>query len=131
MVLIPRSLILDSHVAIWAIQDRGQLRAAALRLIDDPTINVFVSAASIWEIGIKRVSGKLQVADNFVELVRRAGYTDLPVTFHHAEMAASLPLHHRDPFDRMLIAQAQAEGLTLVTDDSQIARYQVPVMPAR
>ena len=131
MVLIPRSLILDSHVAIWAIQDRGQLRAATLRLIDDPTINVFVSAASIWEIGIKRVSGKLQVADNFVELVRRAGYTDLPVTFHHAEMAASLPLHHRDPFDRMLIAQAQAEGLTLVTDDSQIARYQVPVMPAR
>ena len=100
-------------------------------MIDDPTINVFVSAASIWEIGIKRVSGKLQVADNFVELVRRAGYTDLPVTFHHAEMAASLSLHHRDPFDRMLIAQAQAEGLTLVTDDSQIARYQVPVMPAR
>ena len=102
-----------------------------MRLIDDPTINVFVSAASIWEIGIKRVSGKLQVADNFVELVRRAGYTDLPVTFRHAEIAASLPLHHRDPFDRMLIAQAQVEGLTLVTDDSEIARYQVPILPAR
>lgn len=107
------------------------MRAATLRLIDDPTINVFVSAASIWEIGIKRVSGKLQVADNFVELVRRAGYTDLPVTFRHAEIAASLPLHHRDPFDRMLIAQAQVEGLTLVTDDSEIARYQVPILPAR
>ena len=102
-----------------------------MRLIDDPTINVFVSAASIWEVGIKRVSGKLQVADNFVELVRRSGYTDLPVTFRHAEIAASLPLHHRDPFDRMLIAQAQVEGLTLVTDDSEIARYQVPILPAR
>ena len=131
MVLIPRSLILDSHVAIWAIQDRGQLRTYTLSLIDDPTINVFVSAASIWEIAIKRLSGKLDVADNFVELVRRAGYTDLPVTFRHAEIAASLPLIHRDPFDRMLIAQAQAEGLTLVTDDSQITRYQVSTMPAR
>ena len=102
-----------------------------MRLIDDPTINVFVSAASIWEIGIKRLSGKLEVADNFVELVREAGYTDLPVSFRHAEIAAALPLLHRDPFDRMLIAQAQAEGLTLVTDDSQIARYQVSVLPAR
>ena len=131
MTLIPRSLILDSHVAIWAIQDRGQLRTATLRLIDDPTINVFVSAASIWEISIKSASGKLQVADNFVELVRRAAYTELPVTYRYAEMAANLPLHHRDPFDRMLVAQAQAEGLTLVTDDSMIARYNVSILPAR
>lgn len=131
MTLIPRSLILDSHVAIWAIQDRGQLGTATLRLIDDPTINVFVSAASIWEIAIKRASGKLQVADNFVELVRRAAYTELPVTYRYAEMAANLPLHHRDPFDRMLVAQAQAEGLTLVTDDAMIARYNVSILPAR
>ena len=122
---------MDSHVAIWAIQDRGQLRTATLRLIDDPTINVFVSAASIWEISIKSASGKLQVADNFVELVRRAAYTELPVTYRYAEMAANLPLHHRDPFDRMLVAQAQAEGLTLVTDDSMIARYNVSILPAR
>lgn len=122
---------MDSHVAIWAIQDRGQLRTATLRLIDDPTINVSVSAASIWEISIKSASGKLQVADNFVELVRRAAYTELPVTYRYAEMAANLPLHHRDPFDRMLVAQAQAEGLTLVTDDSMIARYNVSILPAR
>ena len=102
-----------------------------MRTIDDPTISVFVSAASIWEIAIKRVSGKLQAPDNFVALVERASYIELPVTFGHAEIAASLPLHHRDTFDRMLIAQTQAEGLTLVTDDSQIARYQVPLMPAR
>lgn len=122
---------MDSHVAIWAIQDRGQLRTATLRLIDDPTINVFVSAASIWEISIKSASGKLQVADNFVELVRGAAYTELPVTYRHAEMAANLPLHHRDPFDRMLVAQAQAEGLTLVTDDSMIAPYNVSILSAR
>ena len=131
MTLIPRALILDSHVAIWAIQDQSQLGNACLRLIDDPTITVFLSAASYWEILIKKASGKLDVVDNFADLIERAGYIELPVTFRHAEIAARLPLHHRDPFDRMLVAQAQAEGLGLVTDDAMISRYQVSVLPAR
>ncbi len=129
--MIQRSLILDSHVALWAIQDRGQLRTETLQAIDDSGNRIFVSAASIWELAIKRVSGKLQCPENFAELVERAGYIELPITFRHAELAAGLPLFHRDPFDRMLVAQAQAEGLTLVTDDALIARYAVPIMPAR
>ena len=92
---------------------------------------IYVSAVSVWEIGIKVASGKLQVADNPVTFVQNSGFAELPVTIRHAEIAAALPLLHRDPFDRMLIAQAQAEGLTLVTDDSQIARYEVPTTPAR
>ena len=126
-----QSFLLDSHVAIWSIQDRGQLRADVIEAIDDPSNHILVSAASIWEIAIKRASGKLNAPLNFIELVERAGYSELAVTFRHAEVAANLPLHHRDPFDRMLIAQAHVEGLTLVTDDSMIRRYNVSLLPAR
>ena len=131
MLRTSQSFLLDSHVAIWSIQDRGQLRADVLAAIDDPANRIFVSAASIWEIAIKRASGRLHVPINFIELVDSAGYTEIPVTFRYAEVAANLPLHHRDPFDRMLIAQAQVEYLTLVTDDTHISRYDVPVMSAR
>ena len=126
-----QSFLLDSHVAIWSIQDRGQLRADVITAIDDPSNRILVSAAGIWEIAIKRASGRLHVPLNFIELVERAGYAELTVTFRHAEVAANLPLLHRDPFDRMMIAQAQVEGLTLVTDDSMIARYNVPTLDAR
>lgn len=127
-------LLLDTHSLLWVAEGGGRLRPNTLGAINDLANEVYVSAINIWEIAIKLTSrGRLPVDDLDVVLreVVRYGFRELPVTFHHAEMAASLPLHHRDPFDRMLIAQAQAEGLTLVTDDSQIARYQVPVMPAR
>ena len=122
--------LLDSHVLIWVTERGRQLRTETRNAISDPT-RVRISAASIWELEIKRASGKLQTLGNVIEFVRTVGFTELPVTFRHAEIAAALPLLHRDPFDRMLIAQAQAEGLTLVTDDPQIARYDVPTLPAR
>ena len=90
-----------------------------------------MSAASVWEIEIKRANGRLQAPDNLIEFIDNSGFIELQVSFRHGYMAARLPMHHRDIFDRMLIAQAQAEGLTLVTDDSQIARYAVPIMSAR
>ena len=126
-----QSLLLDSHVAIWSIQDRSHLRAEVIEAIDDSSNRILVSAASIWEIAIKRAAGKLHVPINFIELVERAGYAELAVNFRYAEVAANLPLFHRDPFDRMLIAQAQVEGLTLVTDDSMITRYNVSTLDAR
>ena len=107
------------------------MRAETYQAIHDPDNEVFVSVVAVWELAIKRVSGKLQAPDDLEASVIGQGYTNLPITFRHAELAASLPLHHRDPFDRMLIAQAQAEGLTLVTDDSLITLYDVPTMSAR
>ena len=106
------------------------MRVETRDAISDPSI-VWISAVSVWELAIKREAGKLEAPDDLEEAVKSYGYAELPVTFRHAELAASLPLHHRDPFDRMLVAQAQAEGLTLVTNDSLITLYDVPTMSAR
>ena len=123
-------LLLDTHTLLWAIEGGRQLHPSTLDAI---FVNnrVYVSAASYWEIAIKAALGKLQLADDPLEFIENSGFTELPVYFRHAVLAASLTLHHRDPFDRMLIAQAQAEALTLVTDDSQVSRYDVPLMAAR
>ncbi|MYC37154.1 MAG: type II toxin-antitoxin system VapC family toxin [Chloroflexi bacterium] len=123
-------LLLDTHTLLWAIEGGRKLRLSTLGAIFVNN-HVYVSAASYWEIAIKAALGKLQLANDPLEFIENSGFTELPVYFRHAVLAASLPLHHRDPFDRMLIAQAQAERLTLVTDDSHIARYDVRIMPAR
>jgi PIN domain nuclease of toxin-antitoxin system len=96
----------------------------------DPLNDVFVSAASVWEIAIKRSLGRLEAPDNLGEEVRKAGFIELPVTIRHGELAARLPPHHGDPFDRMLVAQAQAEGLVLVTRDRVLGQYAVPTLTA-
>ena len=119
-------LLLDSHTLIWALEGGQKLRSAAYRAINDSANEIFVSVVSVWELEIKRSSGRFQFSHGLVRRITAAGFTELPINFRHAEMAANLPLIHRDPFDRMLIAQAQAEALTLVTDDSQIARYRGP-----
>ena len=124
-------LLLDSHVLLWMITRERRIREATIAAILDPGNLVYVSAASVWEIEIKRATGRLEAPDNLIEFVENSGFIELPVNFQHGDLAAGLPLHHRDIFDRMLIAQAQAEGLTLVTDDSQISHYAVPLMAAR
>ena len=124
-------LLLDSHTLIWALDGGQRLRVDTYEAINDPANEIFVSVVSVWELEIKRASGRFQFSHNLARRIAEAGFTETPMTFRHAEIAAALPLLHRDPFDRMLIAQAQAEELTLVTDDSQIARYEVPTMPAR
>ena len=101
--------------------------------LNDLDNEVFVSSVSIWEIAIKLESGRLDPSPNLevvLAAVERYGFIELSVNFRHAQLAGSLPLHHRDPFDRMLVAQAQAEGLTLVTNDSLIAQYDVRVISA-
>ena len=119
-------LLLDTHIVLWWDADDPRLSAEFRAAVASPESEIFVSAASAWEIGIKRASGKLQIGASVAHTIRRHAFTALPVTVEHAEWAGSLPLLHRDPFDRLLVAQAQLEGLTLVTVDDQILRYQVP-----
>lgn len=121
-------LLLDTHALLWWLLDDAELPASARRLIERAE-TVRVSAASIWEVAIKQRLGKLPELSLAVaelpELVRQSGFVPLPVDERHAAAVASLPLHHRDPFDHLLIAQAQIEQLTLISRDPQLATYGV------
>jgi PIN domain nuclease of toxin-antitoxin system len=122
-------LLLDTHALIWwALEERVAERAAVA--IKDPENSVFVSAASVWEAEIKVGSGKLRLGIDLARSAREHGLTELPITFEHAVEAGRLPLHHRDPFDRMLVAQAGLESLTLVTRDPVFEAYDVKLMIA-
>ena len=121
------SLLLDTHVVLWWRLDSRRLHADARRLIEIDDL-VFVSAASGWEVAVKVGRGRLRLKDPFSGLVEASGFRKLPVTFEHTERLADLPRHHGDPFDRMLVAQAQVEGLTLVSHDRALEPYGVPVI---
>ena len=120
-------LLLDTHVVLWWRLDSADLGREARRAIATADL-VCVSAASGWEVAIKRALGKLRFAGAFAPLVTTGGFSELPVSLRHAERLLELPDHHRDPFDRMLIAQALAEDLTIVTHDRQFSRYDVPII---
>ncbi|MDE2991437.1 MAG: type II toxin-antitoxin system VapC family toxin [Chloroflexota bacterium] len=126
-----RRLLLDTQVLLWWRTDDPTLNRAVHEAIADPANDIFVSAVCIWEIAIKRALGRLRAPDHLAATVEAEGLNELPVTFVHAEQAGSLPKLHGDPFDRMLVAQAQVEGLTLVTADTNILRYPVRTMAAR
>jgi PIN domain nuclease of toxin-antitoxin system len=119
------SLLLDTHALLWWLAGEP-IEADAQARIADPTTLVAVSAASAWEISIRRALGKLRMKGSIADHVEAAGFEPLPIALAHAERAGSLPEHHRDPFDRMLIAQAQIEGLTIVTRDAVFDAYDVP-----
>jgi PIN domain nuclease of toxin-antitoxin system len=122
-------LLLDSHVLLWWLAaDRSLSREVKQLIAVEPWVGV--SAATVWEISIKRALGKLEAPEDLVEAVNENDFAALAVTLHHAEAAGALPRLHDDPFDRMLVAQAHAEGLTIVTRDSRIAAYGVPTLPA-
>jgi PIN domain nuclease of toxin-antitoxin system len=106
------------------------VRADARERIASPTAWVAVSAASTWELAIKHALGRLELPPEFGDAIREARFTELPVTIEHGLVAARLPSYHGDPFDRMLVAQAQLEGLTIVTRDAAFAPYGVPVLAA-
>ena len=123
-------LLLDTHALLGWLADEG-LSARARDAIADPDNVVTVSAASAWEISIKKALGKLAAPDDLEEQVRAAGgFTLLPITIAHAMAAGRLARHHDDPFGRMLVAQALAEGLTLVTRDRRFDEYGVARLPA-
>ncbi len=122
-------LILDTHVALWWFDDPGLLSEAAREAIAEPVNEVYVSAVTAWEVAIKRGLGKLQAPNDLVGEIRACGFLTLAITIDHALATEHLPSHHRDPFDRMLIAQAQLEGAAIVTRDPMFSLYGVPVIP--
>ncbi len=124
-------LLLDSHVILWWLANPRALRAEALDKLELTENELFVSAASWWELGIKRALQRLRFdMDALAKFLDRGNAYRLSVTFAHAEMAANLPAHHSDPFDRMLAAQARAEDLVLMTRDKVFDLYEVPVIRA-
>ncbi len=120
-------LLLDTHVLLWWLADEG-LTPQSRDAIADPENLVMVSAASAWEISIKKALGKLSAPDDLEQQVDESGFAALPISIVHGLAAGRLPRHHDDPFDRMLIAQALEEGLTLVTHDKRFTDYDVALM---
>ena len=122
-------LLLDTHALLWWLADEG-LTTPAQNAIADPGNLVLVSAATAWEISIKKALGKLAAPDDLEHQVQAGGFSPLPISIAHGVAAGQLPRHHEDPFDRMLIAQALADGLTIVTRDKRFDAYGVALLPA-
>ena len=122
-------LLLDTHALLWWLAD-AELTPQARDTIADPANTVAVSAASAWEISIKKALGKLSALDDLARQVQASAFSPLAIEINHALAAAQLPRHHADPFDRMLIAQAQIEQMTIVTRDKRFADYDVAVLVA-
>lgn len=123
-------LLLDTHVVLWWLDDPAILSTPAKTAIADPQNDVLVSAAVAWEIPIKRALGKLTAPSDFESAIQFSGFQPMSITVAHALAAGGLPAHHRDPFDRMLVAQALLEECTLVSRDPNIVLYNVPVIEA-
>jgi PIN domain nuclease of toxin-antitoxin system len=122
-------LLLDTHALLWWLAGEG-LGDQARDAISDPANLVMVSAASAWEISIKKALGKLSAPGDLERQVAASGFTPLPISLSHGLAAGQLPRHHDDPFDRMLIAQALAQGLTIVTHDKRFTDYDVATLAA-
>ena len=119
-------VLLDTHILLWAVLDDPRLSAAQLDAVG--VGELYLSAASVWEVGIKRALGKLDVPEEIFNIAVDAGCRPLPISWTHAETAAGLPPHHADPFDRMLIAQARCEGLTLISSDDRMSAYGIDLI---
>jgi len=123
-------LLLDTHLLLWAAGEPERLSTQARGLIDDPDNELLFSAASLWEVAIKRGLGRHDFKVD-ARLLRRGlldnGYSELPIVSDHAATTESLPPIHKDPFDRVLVAQATVEGITLLTIDSRVSQYPGPI----
>jgi len=120
--------IIDTHVLLWWLSDDPLLPANFKKIIENTDNICFISAASIWEISIKSSIGKLEIPGKYLDILREQGFHDLPVYWEHADKAGTLPFHHRDPFDRLIIAQAMIEELTILTTDKRIPLYKVKTL---
>lgn len=127
------NLLLDTHALLWWYDDQYLLREVARIAVSDPENTVYVSAVTAWEIAIKRAKKKLEASEKLNDLpglMHAAGFMPLPIHIEHGQIAGALPPVHQDPFDRMLIAQAQLENLTLVTRDSVFTQYEINTIQA-
>lgn len=125
-----KRILIDTHVLLWWLSGDKSLGEIARSTIADGDNIIYVSAASSWEISIKRKKGLLVFPDDIDSIVSGADFTAVPITIFHSEQADNLQPHHNDPFDRMLIAQAQAEGLQLMTSDSEFPKYGIHLLDA-
>jgi PIN domain nuclease of toxin-antitoxin system len=121
-------LLVDTHALLWFLAGNREIGRDARRAIERAE-SAYVSAVTIWEIAMKRAAGRL-IAPVLLDRLTESGFAPLAIEWEHAEVAGSLPHHHRDPFDRMLVAQATVERLTIVTRDRAIALYDVPILAA-
>ena len=123
------NLLLDTHIVIWWLTDDPTLsEEIKVRLDHEP--DIYFSAATVWEVAIKQATGKLKEPSDLPERIRDSGFRELPIRADHAIVAGRLPLIHRDPFDRILVAQALCENLTLVSRDPEIHKYEVSMLMA-
>lgn len=121
-------LLLDTHAALWWLGDDERLGPASAELIADPSSQVLLSAAVVWEVAIKRSLGKLDAPEDFAETLLGAGAQALAVSVEHADAVGRLEWHHRDPFDRLLVAQSTIEHAVLVTNDEALHAYGAPLV---
>lgn len=121
-------LLLDTHAVLWWLSGEPRFGAEASRHLADPTNQVFLSAVVVWEVAIKRSLGKLDAPADLRSVLLGAGALPLPIGLEHAERVEELPWHHRDPFDRLIVAQALVEGAAVVTHDDTFESYDVPVV---
>jgi PIN domain nuclease of toxin-antitoxin system len=125
-----KRILLDTHALIWWMNGDQALGEFALECIANENNQVYVSAASVWEMSIKRQLGKLECPVDLDSVIESLGFSKLPISIFHSEQAGQLPIHHKDPFDRMLIAQAQAEGLQIITKDGHFLSYGISLIDA-
>lgn len=121
-------LLVDTHVLIWAVLADAALPERFRAALSDPDAEIHVSAVLVWEVAIKRALGKLAVPVDLFDQAAASGCVALPITWGHARAVEVLPLHHADPFDRMLIAQARVEGLTLLSADRAFSAYDIALL---
>ena len=125
------NLLLDTHVLLWWLDDPTTLLSEqALTAIRDPDNKITVSVVSAWEIAIKKALNKLEAPEDLKEMIVDSGFELMPVDYEHAWQVKDMPLHHRDPFDRLLVSQATVKNLTLVTRDPKLKPYNVPILEA-
>jgi PIN domain nuclease of toxin-antitoxin system len=121
-------LLVDTHAALWLLDEDKRLSRRAEKALTEPANEVLLSAAVVWEVAIKRSLGKLDAPDGFAEILLDGGAATLAISLEHAQAVHSLPWHHRDPFDRMLVAQATFEDAAIVSGDERLGAYDVPVV---
>lgn len=122
------NVLLDTHIVLWWLDDDDRLGKGHRDVLKDKNHLCFVSAASIWEISIKMGLGKIEMPAHYLTVLKKQGFHELPVTWQHTHHVSSLPAYHKDPFDRLLIAQAQVESLVLLTVDDMVKSYPIQTL---
>lgn len=122
------NLLLDTHVLLWWLDDSPDLSTAGRDAISNPSNLIVLSSVVIWEIRIKQALGKLEITPDFFQILKHQGFEFLSITADHANAVGDLPMHHRDPFDRMIITQAKLDGFSVVTHDAIFKNYTVPIL---